>query len=188
MTTPQKQRTDVRGIKNVDVCREISILFEKTFGKTIFKTLSLNFMWVEFLFVPEDYPSNQQYIKHFAEFLRYGYKPQLGAIEVKFPWRDRESRAIGDHLVGIVDGQTKIIIMLSILSFCKELELNDRDLEHPTLSKTLKSFASISCSYSHFNHPGHHFLYSLRHLELFEVSEQFSVWFSVVFSWVTHAK
>ena len=114
-------------------------------------------------FVPEDYPSNQQYIKHFAEFLRYGYKPELGAIQVKFPWRERDgSRDIGDHTVGIVDGFAKIILMLSIISFCKELELNDTDLQHPTLSSTLQSFSSICCSYSHFDHPGHHYLHSLR--------------------------
>lgn len=120
-----------------------------------------------YLFVPEDYPSNQQYIKHFAEFLKFGYRPHLGAVEVKFPWRDRETREILDHTVGIVDGHTKIIIMLSIISFCKELELNDTDLEHVTLKQTLQSFASIQCSYNHFNHPGHHFLYSLRHLEYY---------------------
>lgn len=115
-------------------------------------------------FSPEVYPSNQQFIKHFPEFVRYGYRPHLGAIEVKFPWKDG-SRSIGQHTVGIVDGFCKILCMMATISFCKELELTETDLNHPTLSATLASFASVSCSYNHFEHPGHHYLYSLRPLD-----------------------
>lgn len=113
--------------------------------------------------LPEDYPSNVQYSKHFLEFLHYGYKAHLGACEVKFPHRERDgSRQILPHSVGIVDGFCKIIIMMSIVSFCKELELSEEDLSHPVLSATLQSFASIHCAYNHFAHPAHHYLYALR--------------------------
>lgn len=85
-------------------------------------------------------------------------------MEVKFPFKDG-SRAILPHTVGFVDGFCKIICMLGVVTFCKELELSDEELAHPTLAATLESFASVSCSYSHFAHPGHHFLYSLRNLD-----------------------
>ncbi|CAK8998217.1 unnamed protein product [Durusdinium trenchii] len=105
------------------------------------------------------YPSNQQFKKHFGEFLRYGYKPHLGAIEVKFPFRD-STRTIPPHSVGLVDGFAKIVIMLSIVAMVKELELEvPRD---SPLEATLHSFATVHCSYSHFQQPAHHFLYSLK--------------------------
>lgn len=107
---------------------------------------------------------------------RLSFKPTIhqalrGVPEV---WVPPTARCCGsevpmeDHSVGIVDGFAKIILMLSIVSFCKELELNEVDLQHPTLRNTLKSFSSISCSYAHFNHPGHHYLYSLRCWEVYE--------------------
>ena len=112
---------------------------------------------------PAVYPSNQQFVKHFAEFARFGYKPHLGAIECKFPYKDG-SRQILPHSVGICDGFCKLLCMLGVIAFVKELELTEEELKDPTLSGTLKSFRSISCSYSHFTNPGHHFLYSLSNL------------------------
>lgn len=139
--------------------------------KVVFNTLSflLNIkcsapiMFGVTILLPEVYPSNQQFKKHFGEFLRYGYKPHLGAIEVKFPFRD-STRTIPPHSVGLVDGFAKIVIMLSIVAMVKELELEvPRD---SPLEATLHSFATVHCSYSHFQHPAHHFLYSLRSLLL----------------------
>ena len=114
---------------------------------------------------PADYPSNQQFIKHFGEFVKFGYKPHLGCVETKFPFKDG-TRVIQPHSVGIVDGFCKIVIMLSIIVFCKELDLTPEELNDATLRSTLESFASISCSYSHYTHPGHHYLHSLRTLNL----------------------
>ena len=102
-------------------------------------------------------------MKHFPEFLQNGYKPHLGALEVKFPYRD-SSRAIQAHSVGFVDGFCKVLCMLAIVTFCKELELSEEELKDPVLAATLQSFCSISCAYNHFPHPGHHYLYSLSSL------------------------
>lgn len=96
---------------------------------------------------------------------------------MKFPFRDG-TRTIYPHSVGIVDGFCKVICMLAIVAFCKELELTHDELDDPVLSATLASFASINCSYSHFTHPGHHFLHSLRclafNVQLFIVVQVFS--------------
>ena len=149
------RRMDVWGVKRVfgfNFCKQSAFVEFKVHLKRV----SLGF--------PADYPSNQQFIKHFPEFLRYGYRPHLGAIETKYPYKDG-SRAIQPHTVGVVDGFCKIIIMMSIVGFCKELELTETDLEHPTLQRTLASFVSIACSYAHFQHPGHHYLYSLSLLD-----------------------
>ena len=84
---------------------------------------------------------------------------------MKFPHRARDgSRLIAPHSVGIVDGFTKILTMLAILIIIKELELEESELNDPTLKKTLESFASVSVSYKHFDHPAHYFLESLRTL------------------------
>ena len=111
---------------------------------------------------PEVYPSNQQYAAHFGEFLLRGYKPAMGTIDCKFPFRD-STRAIKDGSVGIVDGFTKVLIMLAIVGFLVELEVNRDDLNGTRLGESLKSFAAIRCTYQHYDNPSHHFLLSLRH-------------------------
>ena len=112
---------------------------------------------------PEVFPSNQQYAAHYGEFLRNGYLPSLGSMSVKFPYRDA-TRAIKDESVGLVDGMCKLIIMLGIVGAVAELEISKDDLKGTRLGETLKSFASIRCTFTRFDNPGHHFLYSLRYL------------------------
>ncbi|CAL1131715.1 unnamed protein product [Cladocopium goreaui] len=107
------------------------------------------------------YPSNQQYAAHFGEFLLRGYKPAMGTIDCKFPFRD-STRAIKDGSVGIVDGFTKVLIMLAIVGFLVELEVNRDDLNGTRLGESLKSFAAIRCTYQHYDNPSHHFLLSLK--------------------------
>lgn len=114
---------------------------------------------------PAVYPSNQQFLAVLPEILKYGYKPSYGAVIVKFPHRARDgSRCISSHSVGIVDGFTKILAMLGILIIIKELELEESELNDPTLKKTLESFDSVSVSYKHYDHPAHYYLESLRTL------------------------
>lgn len=97
--------------------------------------------------------------------MKYGYKPSYGAVIVKFPHRARDgSRSISSHSVGIVDGYTKILAILGILIIVKELELEESELNDPTLKKTLESFDSIFVSYKHYDHPAHYYLESLRTL------------------------
>lgn len=114
---------------------------------------------------PAVYPSNQQFLAVLPEILKYGYKPSYGAVIVKFPHRARDgSRSISSHSVGIVDGYTKILAILGILIIVKELELEESELNDPTLKKTLESFDSIFVSYKHYDHPAHYYLESLRTL------------------------
>lgn len=100
---------------------------------------------------------------HFSEFLKWGYKSNIGNVETKFPLRD-STRAIGDYTVGQTDGQCKIIIMYAIVLFVSELQLIDAATADDHLSRVLASFANIRCSYEHFDNPAHFFLFSLRYL------------------------
>lgn len=110
-----------------------------------------------------DFPNNSQFAIHFKEFLYFGYRAASEAVECKFPHTDG-SRTLSDFSVGIVDGQTKVLIMVAIAAFCDEMQLDDAQLQDPALQKTLSSLAWIRCSYQHFTHPGHHFLHSLSGL------------------------
>ena len=115
-----------------------------------------------FLPTPAVFPSNTQVAVHFSEFLRWGYKSNIGNVETKFPVRD-STRAIGDFSVGQTDGQCKIIIMCAIVLFVSELQLIDAACADEHLSLVLASFANIRCSYEHFENPAHFFLFSLRY-------------------------
>ena len=118
---------------------------------------------------PAVFPSNLQFCNHFNEFLYFGYRSAIGTVEVRFPKRDA-TRALHPGTVGISDGQTKILIMASIIAFIVELELQDHaELKDPAsiISKTLASFAAVRCSFTDFENPTHHFLHSLRHLPIF---------------------
>ena len=95
-----------------------------------------------------------------GEFLRYGYKSSIGNLETKFPVRD-SSREILPFSVGLTDGFCKLILMVSIVAFCKELDFGSEELGDPQLRMVLASFSQIRCSYSHFENPAHFCLHSL---------------------------
>ena len=119
---------------------------------------------IGFLLRPAVFPNNLQFCNHFAEFLFHGYRSALGSVEVRFPKRDG-SRLIGQQTVGISDGQTKLLIMASIVGMVLEVELEDHeDLKSGQLGKTLASFAAIRCSFTHYDNPRDHFLHSLSSL------------------------
>lgn len=113
---------------------------------------------------PADFPSNVQFQAHFREFVEHGYKPSLGTVLIKFPGRDG-TRSIPSGSVGLVDGFTKVLLMLSIICFLEELEASEAALEE--MSSTLASFADIRCSYEHHENPSLFFLQSLRLLHEF---------------------
>lgn len=119
-------------------------------------------------FVPADYPSNQQFTSHFAEFLANGYKPSLGSVDIRFD-HGCGDRTLKLHDVKFVDGQTKILICLAIVGFCSELEFSETQCQDPQLSMVLRSFTSIRCSYQHFDNDSDHFLHSLRSFTVFIV-------------------
>jgi hypothetical protein len=54
--------------------------------------------------------------------------------------------------------------MFAIVGFTWELELTPTEMDQ--IQETLKSFKYVRCTYTHFAHPGHHFLHSLRILGL----------------------
>ena len=116
---------------------------------------------VSFVATLADFPSNTQFAAHFPEFLA-GYNSALESCQCKFPHRDG-SRSIPDMTVGLVDGHCKILIMAAIVCFVYELEL---DAEDPKLKALLQSFSAIRCSYTHYENPSHHFLLSLRDLDI----------------------
>lgn len=109
---------------------------------------------------PADFPSNQQFAAHYGEFLASGYKSGLGNIDIRF--NHSGDRCIEYHDVKFVDGQTKALIMITICSFCAELEFGDQQCQDPQLAMVLQSFVAIKCAYEHFQDEGDHFLYSLR--------------------------
>lgn len=111
--------------------------------------------------IPADYPSNVQYEAHFFEFLKNGYKSALGNVEVRFPLATSD-RGIAPFSVGFDDGMCKVMIMLSIVAFTRELEV-DFARDDGTLRAVLDSFKSIRASYTRFENPSHHFLHSLRY-------------------------
>lgn len=111
-------------------------------------------------FGPAVYPSNCQFQAHFGEFLTYGYKP-TESVSVKFH-NDRGDRVLGRFETGFVDGQTKCLLMLSIVAFCAELNFSELELQNANLQKVLSSFGSIRCSYEHYSSQSQYFLQSLR--------------------------
>lgn len=171
------KKTNKKPSDVLDIC----FRFDLNFGFQV----HFSFMFCKsfgFIFYPADFPPNTQFKVHWREFLREGYKPHYGALMVKFPdWSRDGSRAVQQGSVGLVDGQTKLLIMLSIVSFVAELELSEADCEHPILKATLASFASIYCSFTHYDHPGHYFLQSLRCLTSDWVSNSIFVFCDVCF-------
>ena len=132
----------------------------------LLNTLKLWVTWQTFQHYPAVWPSNLQFCNHVNEFLFFGYRASIGNVEVRFPKRD-PTRVIEAGTVGITDGQTKILLMAGIVGILIELELEDHpEVKDPesTISKTLKSFAAIRCSFTDFSNPSHHFLHSLRRL------------------------
>ena len=69
-----------------------------------------------------------------------------------------------DFQTGYVDGQCKCLIMLSIVSFCAELEFGEREMTNPQMEKVLSSFGSIRCSFEQFENAGQYYLQALRNL------------------------
>ena len=100
---------------------------------------------------------------HFPEFLQHGYKSSIGNVECKFPHRS-STREIPPFSVGVTDGHTKIILMMTVVAMVKELEFGAEQLQDKHLAMVLSSFAQIRCSYEHYNNPAHFFLHSLRSL------------------------
>lgn len=115
-----------------------------------------------FTLVPAVYPNNCGIAAHWREFAKHGYKSNFDAIQTKFPHATDGTRGIQDFTVGIVDGQTKILCMMSLVLFVKELELTDEQIKDPQLQKVLRSFKAVRCTYQHFDNPSHHYLESLR--------------------------
>ena len=113
---------------------------------------------------PAVYPNNCGIAAHWREFVKHGYLPKFEAIQTKFPFPGDGSRVIPDFSVGIVDGQTKILCMMSVVMFIKELEMTPEQINDPHLQMVLSSFKSVRCSYQHFTNPSQHFLESLRSL------------------------
>ena len=93
--------------------------------------------------------------------MKWGYRPSLGNIEVRFPYAQGD-RLIAPFTVGYDDGMCKALIMFAIVGFTRELEI-DLAADDVSLSSVLKSFRSIRVSYTYFKNPGHHYLHSLRH-------------------------
>ncbi|CAK9097187.1 unnamed protein product [Durusdinium trenchii] len=112
--------------------------------------------------IPDEvYPSNQQFNIHFYEFLRNGYKPSMGSVDVRFD-HGAGDRSLNVHTVKFVDGQTKVLIMLAIVGFCSELELTEADISTSPLAHVLSTFISIRCHFEFFENESHHFLHSLK--------------------------
>lgn len=107
------------------------------------------------------YPSNQQFEVHFMEFLTNGYKPSMGCVDIRFDHGSGD-RSLKLHDVKFVDGQTKVLLMLSIIAFCAELELTARDCEHPHMQTVLSSFVAVRCTYNFFENESDHYLHSLK--------------------------
>ena len=110
---------------------------------------------------PSDFPNNSQLALHFKEFLK-GYKSSSESVVTKFPFADG-SRRLEDFTVGCVDGFSKILLMLAIVSFVDELEMTPEAIaSSKTLSNALQSFSLVRCCYDHRDSPQQHFLDSLR--------------------------
>ena len=107
--------------------------------------------------------SNQQFQAHFGEFLQHGYRSGMGSVETKFD-HGFGTREIAPFSVKFVDGQAKVLIMLSIVAYRVELEFGEQELRDPMLAKVLNSFRSIKCSFEFYENAAHHFLHSLRFL------------------------
>ena len=105
------------------------------------------------------YPNNQQFSAHFREFVVNGYRLDAEAIVTKFPFADG-TRAVEDFTVGVVDGLTKVIICLSIVSFIVELELKPEQVQE--ISHALQTFKFLRCSYHHYDNPAQLHLLALR--------------------------
>ena len=102
---------------------------------------------------------------HFREFLFCGYRVSAEAIITKFE-QSSGDRVMHDFTVGLVDGQSKLLLMLSIVAFVDELEISEDAINQcPMLLKTLESFRYIRCAYQHFENAAGHYLNSLRHLQ-----------------------
>ena len=91
--------------------------------------------------------------------MQHGFRTDFDAIKTKFPFAD-DSRSIAEWSTGVVDGQCRILAALAIVAFCAELELDDAQVE--PLHGVLGTFRYLRCSYEHFEHPGYHYLNSLR--------------------------
>lgn len=75
------------------------------------------------------------------------------------------TRSIKDFSVHIVDGLCKVLIMLSIPVFLRELQIPIADVQgDAVLSKTLASFQLVRCSFKHYANAAFHHLEALRSL------------------------
>ena len=133
----------------------------KVIGIYQLSRLTFNLGMTDGKLYPVDYPSNCQFAAHWGEFVKFGYKSALGSIDVRFD-RSSGDRHLHDFSVQFVDGQTKVILMLSLVAFCAELEFGESELQDADLSKVLNSFVSIRCSYEHTDTQAQQHLRSLR--------------------------
>ena len=153
LTTRMMGRTDVGGAKSLHFL----------WGGKCFNVLKALLSFLFYIPIPAVYPSNQQFQAHFGEFLQHGYRSGMGSVETKFD-HGFGTREIATFSVKFVDGQTKVLIMLSIVAYCVELEFGEQELNDPMLAKVLDSFRSIKCSFEFYENAAHHFLHSLRFL------------------------
>ena len=100
-------------------------------------------------------------------------------MECRFPLA-KADRVIAPHSVGYDDGMCKVLIMLSIVGFIRELEL-DMAKDDGSLQLVLSSFKSIRCSYTYYKNPAQHFLHSLSNLSSNSVILIFNVIHSEIF-------
>ena len=124
---------------------------------------------------PSDFPNNSQLSMHYKEFLK-GYRSSAESVMIKFPFSDG-SRRLDDFAVGCVDGFSKILLMMSIVSFVDELEMSPEAIAaSQTLTNCLKSFSLVRCSYDHGENPQKHFLESLRNYATIFIGLLFLFW------------
>ena len=105
-------------------------------------------------------PSNLAIEKHFNSFLVDGFDTAREKIDICFPDR-KEDNSVPDFSLGYVDGQTKVIICLLIVTLCESEGLAPEEIKGSKLADTLKSFRLIKINYKHFDRPDKHIMEAL---------------------------
>ena len=83
------------------------------------------------------FPTNLQYRAHFFSFLKHGYEASREAVDVRFA---ENADTIAPFSVQFVDGQNKMLIILSILAL---VEYCDPWIKDMFVSITFHSFIHI---------------------------------------------
>ncbi len=161
LTTAQMQRTAAPRLRKQKTLLAFN-MFLSTLGVAL-STLGFGRCFFSFwcFLALSDFPNNSQFILFFREFATYGYKSYVDSVVCKFPYADG-SRTIELFSVGISDGFTKILLMLSLVAFSWELELGEAEVAD--LKDIFVTLKYVRCTYMHFANPSLHFLNSLRFL------------------------